>query len=352
MNEKTKYKLMKDSSFSPLYYLYISYYSMGRNLGNILVFLLLSTSVIIGLLTKNYIIDTVVYAISFGSYVFNLLVLKTLYNGHKIGRFTEGSSFEYFYSFKKYIGPITILSRFFEIYTPLIIALITPTIFSKICLGLAFIAFNIGTKISNNFMENKKSSIIKKNIGISLLMLSLGIILSVQTIIKIKLYDNLILLFLCFIMGLLKNLLNKSLQHFITNERKAFKDEKKSIDIYYLANIFNVGIRKLGEKTTKEIEEEKAEKRKKQQMNKEEYRKHLQKMEEDATKQYLEKRKRDEEAKQRLEDFEKQKELHRKVMKGKNLTKEEERLSKKLESKLDNVEVNENMRNDRASIRR
>ena len=352
MSEKTKYKVMKDSSLSPLFYLYISYYSMGRNLGNILAFLLLSTSLIIGMLTKSYVIDTVVYMISFGSYIFNILVLKTLYNGHKSGHFTEGSSFEYFYSFKKYIGPITILARFFEVYTPLLIAFVTPTIFSKICLGLAFIAFNVGTKVSNNFMENKKSSIVKKNLPIPTVMLILGTVLSSQTIVEINLYDNIILLFLCLIMGLLKNILNKSLQHFLSAEKKALKDDKKVIDIYHLANMFGVNIRKLGEKTNKEIESEKAAKQKSRQLSDEEYREHLQKMEEDATKQYLAKRKRDEAAKQRLEEYERQKELRRKALRQSTLTTEEKKASRELESKLNNVEIREEYQHDRASIRR
>lgn len=355
MDNKTKYKIMKESSFSPLYYLYMSYYSSGKILGNILAFLLVATSIVIGFFTKNIVIDTIVYSISFGSYIFNYLVLKIFYNGHRTGCFTEGTSNEYLYSFKKYIGTITILSRFFEVYTPFIITFLVPNIFSKICLGLAFIAFTIFYKVSNNFCENKVSSIVKNNVTFPLIFLAIGTFASTQNFVNIKIYDNIILIFLCIIMGILKNILNKSLQDFLNTEKKAIKDPTKKIDIYSLTYLFNVNIRKLGEKTASQIEAEKAakfQKKKEDNMDKVELAKHYLEMELDSTKKDLARQKEMEEFKKKTEQKAKEKELERKIIRGEAISKEDEKLAKEIEAKTDKVIVPKTLINDRASIRR
>ncbi len=358
MNKRV-YKEVKNGSFTPIYYLYISNYKMGRILGDVLVFLVIVSSLIMGKITNNYIIDTYCFALSIGSLIYNYRVIKMLYIGTNTGYFREGISDEYFHTLKRLLGPMTMLSRFAEVYSIFAVAIFFNNIILKITASILIIAAISAYKIKFNFVNNKPVSVVIYNSIAQIIVLALSFGLKVF-ITDIALNLNIILILILVLCGILKYTLDKSLRKVFVDEYDNFNKKNIEIDIMKIRDIFGLEITKKNEKNWKEIEEEIKEK---EYRNSEEYKKKeeerqreeqmkiaeikmaIQKEEEEE---FNKTKKEQKELKEKIEMEAEKKKALKTARRGKTLTEEQKEIVREEESKqkINNLDdINSNRRN-------
>lgn len=383
-----RYRKMKNvlsGSFSPFYYIYMSEYKIDDKYAFVLAALVAAVSVIMGLFQKNIVMDTVVYVLSFGSFLCNYAIIRVLYKAHrrncfrestgwvletkydakwareirswkgykeyiqnqaKAGKMSEEALKKYEDTMNKFSGdwfnslnnldlyPMIILSYFFEIYTHFLLAFIMPDLPTKIAAGFLFTWLIIFYKTVYNFTECRLSTIIRHNASLQWIAIAAGSLLSLQTKIDVTVfYDERIILFMVII-GMLRYLVSKNFRAFFAEQRRTIKNRAPQIDFYMLRYQFGVHLTKLGEPTPAErwVKQWEREKRAKEAEDR-------RKVEEQNRRRYEENMRRYEEEKKELERLEKL------VVKHEGLTDEKEVRERALE-------IAGQMENDRASIKR
>lgn len=235
MNIKT-YKTMKGPSLTPIFYLYMGNYTMGRILGTTLTLLVVAASIVMGIISNNIVLDTICYAFSIGSFIYNYMILMLLFKGYNTGYFTEGIADKHFHALKKILGTMIMLSRFVELYTIFLISVASLNLFIKIVLSVLFTAVLVTIKILNNFIENKKSSIIIRNTVVQVIVFTLGIIISNN--LTYSFYNNITLLLIFFVIGFAIYALDKKLRNFFKAENKNIREKNELMSVTKIRGIF------------------------------------------------------------------------------------------------------------------
>lgn len=279
--------------------------------------------------------------------------------------------------------PMIALSQFFEIYTPFLLAVVVPGVVFKIIAGLLFIGLLIFYKASNNFMEWTASQVIGYNSLYPVIAFVLGIVLSVQPLIKVSAFDNPCIVGVGIAIGVLRYALDRKYRDFFAQQKAASRDKTSPIGVHMLERTMNnwsgwgrmfndseayLAMKDEWEKwaekcerkwETKEEREKRLEEEKKR--KEEEEKKREKERRERSMKLARERAKQDERDKKLLEEWrenarkeKERKKLEEKILRGDvdKLTEEEKIRKKELVSKQSEVKVPDHMQNDRASIRR
>ena len=279
--------------------------------------------------------------------------------------------------------PMIALSQFFEIYTPFLLAVVVPGVVFKIIAGLLFLGLIILYKASNNFMEWTASEVIVYNSLYQVIAFALGIVLSVQPLINVSVFDNPYILGTGIAIGVLRYALDRKYRDFFAQQKAASRDKTSPIGVHMLERTMNnwggwgrmfndseiyLAMKDEWEKwaekcerkwETKEererrLEEEKKraeEEKKRREKEKFERSMRIIRAEDEKTERNRKLLKEWEETARREKE---QKKLQEKILQGDadKLTEEEKIRRKELESKQSEVKVPDHMQNDRASVRR
>lgn len=232
------YRAISGKTITPMFYQYMGHYVMGRVLGDIFTALVILASFIVGKITGNIVIDTICYAASIGGFIYNYRNLNLLDRGKDLGYFREGNAFEFFKIMRDRLVTMIMFSRFVELYTIFLVSIIMPTMLLKVLVSLIVIILICEFKIKNNFIENKTSSIIKRNSIGQIIVLIVGLLIS--NIETTTIYDNLIVLAIAFILGIGRYALSKKIRRYFSEESENFETKKVRMDVSTIKEIFNL----------------------------------------------------------------------------------------------------------------
>lgn len=354
-------KPIKGASFTPIFYLYMGADQDGRYLGDILTYLVIGVSVIVGWITGEHSVDLVCWALSFGSFIYYYRVRRLMNEGCKTGYFTEGPSDFCFHTLKKFSGQMSMLSSFFENYSVFLISVLLPNIYVKIAAAVLFMGLILVLKRSNDLWEawNVKKilpSAIKCNLLPLALIMVGGMIFS--AILEIRPYYNIGFILIAASAGLLRYVLDKDIRKFFRIEQDTIKNKTHKMDVIEIAELFQKNITQKGEKTYKEIHEEKREEERRKEVErrdkmwKQKVKKDLDEMWERHEREQEESNKRMKEKKEKEREQRRLAEAKRKEYNGEKLTEEEKKVISKEEESIYKPSGLEAVSSDRTKARR
>lgn len=160
-------KIQQWAIYDPIHYAYKGRYIKGRMLGNVLAGMIVAASLIVGYLTREVIIDTVVCAFTFGNYLRNLGIMVMLRNMGKRDYYVYDKFASCDETIKeKRVGiydemikrghRITLSAGFFELYFPFLLIIILPSTPGKVVIPLMFVIGTTIIKIMCNPVKNVK----------------------------------------------------------------------------------------------------------------------------------------------------------------------------------------------------
>lgn len=361
---------VKGASFTPIFYLYSGAYQDGQYLGDCLAYFVIAVSFVVGMITGNYSVDLVCWALAFGSFVYNYRVMGLMNKGCKAGYFTEGESNFCFHTLKRFSVQMVMLSRFFELYSIFLISVLLPGIIVKIVATALVMVMLLVLRYLNNvwdsyFWKSKKTenlwktikgNLVIRNLRVPVLFLVGGTILS--RVFEIRPYYNIGLILIAVSVGFLRYVLDKNIRRFFTIEQYTIKNKTQEMDVIEIADLFKTNITQKGEKNYREIklerlkkEKEEEDERRREAMRKM-VKKKLEENYEEERKRWAEERKEIAERKAKEAEKKRLEEARRKAYNGEKLTEEEKKVISKEEESIYKPSGLETVSSDRTKARR